>query len=96
MQRFALLGAGFIGSVHAASLAGNRRVDFVGVYDVDGDRARSLAGEHGTAVITDSEAAFDASRVDAVSLVQRFGEERAKGDTLACIEEVVSDRISSG
>jgi glycerate kinase len=37
-----------------------------------------------------------ASRVDAVSLVQRFGEERAKGDTLACIEEVVSDRISSG
>jgi len=37
-----------------------------------------------------------ASRADAVSLVQRFGEERAKTDTLACIEEVVSDRLSSG
>jgi glycerate kinase len=37
-----------------------------------------------------------ASRADAVSLVQRYGEERAKGDTLACIEEVVSDRLSSG
>ena len=33
--------------------------------------------------------------VDAVSLVQRFGEERAKGDTLSCIEDVVSDRLSS-
>jgi hypothetical protein len=28
--------------------------------------------------------------------VQRYGEERARGDTLACIEEVVSDRLSSG
>src|SRR3954466_4896812 len=37
-----------------------------------------------------------ASRADAVSLVQRYGEERARGDTLACIEEVVSDRLSSG
>jgi glycerate kinase len=35
------------------------------------------------------------TRVDAVSLVQRFGEERAKSDTLACIEEVVSARLSS-
>jgi glycerate kinase len=33
--------------------------------------------------------------VDAVSLVERFGEERAKSDTLACVEEVVSDRLSS-
>ena len=33
-------------------------------------------------------------RVDAVSLVQRFGETRAKRDTVACIEEVVSGRLS--
>jgi glycerate kinase len=36
-----------------------------------------------------------ADRVDAVSLVQRFGETRAKGDPLACIEEVVSARLCS-
>jgi len=33
--------------------------------------------------------------VDAVSLVQRFGDAHAKGDTLKCIETVVSDRLSS-
>lgn len=38
----------------------------------------------------------DASaRVDAVSLVQLFGEERAMGDPLACIESAVSDRLCS-
>jgi glycerate kinase len=36
-----------------------------------------------------------AERVDAVSLVQQFGETRAKGDPLACIEEVVTARLSS-
>jgi glycerate kinase len=36
-----------------------------------------------------------ADRVDAVSLVQRFGEARAKGDPLACIEEVVNARLCS-
>ena len=39
MQRFALLGAGFIGSVHAANLAAHPGVDFALVYDVDHDRA---------------------------------------------------------
>ena len=39
MQRFALIGAGFIGSVHAANLAANPDVDFVFVYDVDTSRA---------------------------------------------------------
>ena len=34
-----------------------------------------------------------ADRVDAVSLMQRFGETRAKGDPLACIEAVVSARL---
>ena len=35
------------------------------------------------------------ANVDAVSLVQRFGEVQAKRDTLACIEAIVSDRLSS-
>ena len=66
MKRFVLLGAGFIGSVHARGLAGNRGVDFVGVYDVDSARAQSLADEHGTTAITDLDAAFDPATVDAV------------------------------
>lgn len=36
MQRFALVGAGFIGSVHAGNLAANPDVDFVSVYDACG------------------------------------------------------------
>jgi glycerate kinase len=36
-----------------------------------------------------------ADRVDAVSLVQRFGDTRAKGDALACIEDVVNARLCS-
>lgn len=35
MQRFALIGAGFIGAVHAENLAANPSVDLVVVYDVD-------------------------------------------------------------
>jgi predicted dehydrogenase len=33
--RFALLGAGFIGSVHAANLASHPGIDFCVVYDID-------------------------------------------------------------
>jgi len=33
-------------------------------------------------------------RIDAVSLVDRFGEERAMADALACIEEVVGERLA--
>jgi glycerate kinase len=36
-----------------------------------------------------------ADRVDAISLVREFGEERAKSDPLTCIEEVVSARLSA-
>ena len=32
-------------------------------------------------------------RVDAVSLVERFGEERARRDPCACVEEVVRERL---
>ncbi len=34
------------------------------------------------------------ARVDGVSLVDRFGEERARFDTIACIEEVVAERLA--
>ena len=66
MHRFALLGAGFIGSVHAASLANHPRVDFALVYDIDSARAERVAEQYGARATDNLEAAFDPDRVDAV------------------------------
>ncbi|HET7399911.1 MAG TPA: Gfo/Idh/MocA family oxidoreductase [Intrasporangium sp.] len=66
MQRFALIGAGFIGSVHAANLAANPHVDFALVYDVDQRRAEQLADLHGARAATDLDQTFDPDQVDAV------------------------------
>jgi myo-inositol 2-dehydrogenase / D-chiro-inositol 1-dehydrogenase len=66
MQRFALLGAGFIGSVHAANLAAHPDVDFVYVYDVDPGRAGAVARAHRAAVATDLGQVFDRDAIDAV------------------------------
>lgn len=66
MYRFALLGAGFIGGVHAANLAAHPEVDFRCVYDIDADRATTLAEACGTHATTDLGGIFDASAVDAV------------------------------
>jgi myo-inositol 2-dehydrogenase/D-chiro-inositol 1-dehydrogenase len=66
MHRFALLGAGFIGSVHAANLANHPLIDFTVVYDIDADRAKRLATQHGAHAPDSLEAAFDPDRLDAV------------------------------
>lgn len=66
MQRFALIGAGFIGTVHAASLAAHRDVDLRLIYDVDAARATALAALHGAHAADDLEAVFDPDRIDAV------------------------------
>ncbi|MBT8159097.1 MULTISPECIES: Gfo/Idh/MocA family oxidoreductase [Arthrobacter] len=66
MQRFALIGAGFIGSVHAANLAANPDVDFALVYEVDPQRAATVAGSFGAAVAHSLDEVFDAGTVDAV------------------------------
>src|SRR5689334_11681973 len=66
MQRFALIGAGFIGSVHAANLASNPDVDFKLVYDLDPDRAATIAAQFGAAVAPSLDEVFDAGAVDAV------------------------------
>lgn len=57
-----------------------------------------LAGRLGVPVLVVAGQVLDdvASRVDAVSLVERFGEERAMGDTLACVREAVTERLSGG
>lgn len=66
MQRFALIGAGFIGSVHAQSLAAHPGVDFRYVYDLDPARAAQAAAAHGARPARSLEEAFDAAQVDAV------------------------------
>jgi len=64
MKRFALLGAGFIGGVHARNLAAHPGVAFELVADVDAARAQAVADQHGARVAT-PEAVFDAD-IDAV------------------------------
>ncbi|MDR1852420.1 MAG: Gfo/Idh/MocA family oxidoreductase [Propionibacteriaceae bacterium] len=61
----ALLGAGFIGRVHAANLAKHPQVDFRAVYDVDFARAEGLAAEFGAEAM-DIEAVLVGPSIDAV------------------------------
>lgn len=66
MQRIALLGAGFIGKVHARNLAAHPRVDLAGIFDVDQSSAREVAALHGTRVFTSVEEALTNPAVDGV------------------------------
>jgi glycerate kinase len=56
-----------------------------------------LAGRAGVPVVAVAGEVFDGAgeRIEAVSLVARFGEERARGETLACIEEVVGGLLAA-
>jgi glycerate kinase len=55
----------------------------------------SLAADAGVPVLAVAGEVFDGvgDRVDAVSLVERFGRDRAMTDTVACVEEVVGERL---
>jgi myo-inositol 2-dehydrogenase/D-chiro-inositol 1-dehydrogenase len=66
MYRFALIGAGFIGEVHAANLAAHPEVDFALVYDIDADRAKGVAHRHRGRAASGLAEVFDADVVDAV------------------------------
>lgn len=66
MQRFALIGAGFIGTVHAQNLAEHPDVHLVLVHDIDLGRATALATRYGATPTTDLAAVFDPAVVDAV------------------------------
>ena len=66
MIRFALIGAGFIGSVHARNLAAHSGVDFALVYDIDPSRAATVAMQHGAQVAPDLETIFTSRAIDAV------------------------------
>jgi len=57
----------------------------------------SLAADAGVPVVAIAGEVFDGmgARIEAVSLVERFGEDRARGDTIRCIEEAVADLLAA-
>lgn len=57
----------------------------------------ALAAEAGVPVVAIAGEVFDGAeqRIDAVSLVERFGEERARQDTVACIEEMAAALLAA-
>jgi myo-inositol 2-dehydrogenase/D-chiro-inositol 1-dehydrogenase len=62
----ALLGAGFIGQVHARNLADHPGVDFKAVYDVDPARSAATAAAFGATPHNDLEEVWTDSGIDAV------------------------------
>jgi myo-inositol 2-dehydrogenase/D-chiro-inositol 1-dehydrogenase len=66
MIRFALIGAGFIGNVHARNLAAHPAIDFALVHDVDAGRAAEVAGRYGAQVAPDLDSIFGSDAIDAV------------------------------
>jgi glycerate kinase len=56
-----------------------------------------LAASLGVPVVAIAGEVFDSvgDRIEAVSLVERFGGSRARADTLACVEDVVRDVLSA-
>lgn len=66
MLRFAVLGCGRIGRMHAEILGRHPRVDLLWVYDVAADAAAGAARAAGAAVATDVDTVLGDDRVDAV------------------------------
>ncbi len=57
----------------------------------------SLAADAGVPVVALAGQVFDdaGDRIEAVSLVERFGEDRARSETVACIEEVAAEILAA-
>jgi myo-inositol 2-dehydrogenase / D-chiro-inositol 1-dehydrogenase len=66
MIRFALIGAGFIGSAHARNLAAHPDVDFRLVHDIDQARAADIAARHGARPVSNLDDVFNSPEIDAV------------------------------
>lgn len=66
MVRVALLGAGFIGSVHAASVAANPRATLTHVFDVEVTRAEELADRYGAQACGELASVLRGGAVEAV------------------------------
>ena len=72
-MRFAVVGAGFIGGVHARELTGLDEAEVVAVVDTDLAKARKLADAHGADASTDLDAVLRRADVDAVTICTPSG-----------------------
>jgi len=66
MIRFGVFGVGFIGSVHAENIAAHPRAELVSIYDIETDRARTIADKHGAKVAVSADALLSGHDIDAV------------------------------
>jgi len=66
MIRFGVLGAGFIGTVHAKNIAANARSRVESIYDVAGEASKRLAASLGARVAVSPDEILSDERVDAV------------------------------
>lgn len=66
MVNVALFGAGRIGSLHAANIAGHPRATLSHVYDTDAGVAKMIAGRHKAEVASSVEAVMGDAAIDAV------------------------------
>ena len=72
-MRFAVVGAGVIGGVHARELAGLDEAEVVAVVDTDVDKARKLADAYGADASSDLDAVLRRADVDAVTICTPSG-----------------------
>src|SRR5260370_37927509 len=66
MTKFALLGDGFIGKVHANNIAAHPRAELQYVYDINSEAAERLASRLGAKIASSPEEIWTADDVDAV------------------------------
>jgi myo-inositol 2-dehydrogenase / D-chiro-inositol 1-dehydrogenase len=66
MIRFALFGAGFIGTIHGGNIAAHPRAILRYVYDVNSSAATQLAARHGAKVAASPDEIWADNEVDAV------------------------------
>src|SRR5690242_18708296 len=66
MTKFALFGAGFIGTIHGNNIAAHPRATLQYVYDVNRAAAEPLAAKHSAKVAASPEDIWAADDVDAV------------------------------
>ena len=66
MLRFALLGCGRIGSVHAKNIITNLQAELLGVYDINSVLAESLAKELSVKKLSDIDEIFRSDQIDAI------------------------------
>jgi predicted dehydrogenase len=72
-MRFAVIGAGVIGALHAETIAHLQGAELTAVVDVHAERARSLAARYGALGLTSLEEALGRSDVEAVAICTPSG-----------------------